>query len=222
MSVAGATNPLPVVPIPAGPTTTTRRRVGDSLDVVSERPTNSSDYCNTVNLAAVNSVVVSTDLDSGDASGQGGGPCSSPSSETSSSTGSHYHHDHYHQFYHHPAIRYLLPLKFRIPFFRGGGGGIGSTAVVGQGLRSGRNVGRRILGLLMVLVVASVFLRVYLMGVVRVVDHARLKEFVVVRTLRDDWSMAQREVAENQASSQPMRLLEKLHVSFFSISLFYI
>jgi hypothetical protein len=53
------------------------------------------------------------------------------------------------------------------------------------------------------------------MGGVRVVDHARLKEFVVVRTLRDDWSMAQREVAENQASSQPMRVLEKLPVSLF-------
>jgi hypothetical protein len=39
-----------------------------------------------------------------------------------------------------------------------------------------------------------------------------LKEFVVVRTLRDDWSMAQREVAENQASSQPMRVLEKLPI----------
>ncbi|VVB05621.1 unnamed protein product [Arabis nemorensis] len=198
MSVAGAINPSPVAPI------TTRRRVGDSLDVISERPSNSSDYCNTVNLAAAaNSVVVSTDLDGGDASGQGGDPCSSPSSETSSSTGSHYHHDHYHQFHHHPVIRYLLPRKFRIPFFRGGGG-----STVGQGFISGRNVGRRILSLLMVLVVMSVFLRIYLMGGVRVVDHARLKEFVVVRTLRDDLSMAQRE----EASSQPMRVLEKLPI----------
>lgn len=203
MSVAGAINPVPIA-------LTTRRRVGDSLDVISERPSNSSDYCNTVNQQPV---VGSTDLDGGDASGQD----SSPSSESSaSSTGSHYHHDHYHRFYNHPAIRYLLLRKFWIPFGAGGGG---STVVIGQGFRSGRNVGRRILGLLMVLVVASVFLRVYLMGGVRVVDHARLKEFVVVRTLRDDWSMAQREVAENQASSQPMRVLEKLPVSFFLFTL---
>uniref|UniRef100_A0A1J3CMY2 O-fucosyltransferase family protein n=1 Tax=Noccaea caerulescens TaxID=107243 RepID=A0A1J3CMY2_NOCCA len=210
MSVAGAINPLPTAPIPAGPNTTTRRRVGDSLDVVSERPSNSSDFCSTVNLASANSVVVATDLDGGDASGQGS-PCSSPSSEGSSSTGSHYHHDHHHRFHNHPAIRYLFPRKFRFPFFNGGGGG-GSAALVGQGLRSGRNVGRRILGLLMALVVASVFLSVYLIGGVRVVDHARLNEFVVVRTIRDDQSMAQREVEENQASSQPMRVLEKLPI----------
>ncbi|XP_010515925.1 PREDICTED: uncharacterized protein At1g04910-like isoform X3 [Camelina sativa] len=193
MSVAGAINPVPVAP-------TTRRRVPDSLDVISERPTNPSDFCNTVNLP----VVGSTDLDGGgDASGQD----SSPSSEnSSSSTGSHYHHDHHHRFYNHPAIRYLR--RFWIPFVGG------STVVTGQGfwIPSGRNVGRRILGLLMVLVVASVFLRVYLMVGVRVVDHARLNEFVVVRTLRDDLSMAQREVAENHASSQPMRLLEKLPI----------
>ncbi|CAA0386283.1 GDP-fucose protein O-fucosyltransferase [Arabidopsis thaliana x Arabidopsis arenosa] len=193
MSVVGAINPVPIAP-------TTRRRVGDSLDVISERPSNSSDYCNTINQP----IVGSTDLDGGDATGQD----SSPSSESSaSSTGSHYHHDHYHRFYSHPVIRYLLLRKFWIPFYGGA-----STVVIGQGFRSGRNVGRRILGLLMLLVVASVFLRVYLMGGVRVVDHARLKEFVVVRTLRDDWSMAQREVAENQASSQPMRVLEKLPI----------
>ena len=87
--------------------------------------------------------------------------------------------------------------------------------MVGQGFRSGKNVGRRILGLLMALVVASVFLSVYLIGGVRVADHARLSEFVVVRSLRDDLSMAQREVGENQASSQPMRVLEKLPVSVF-------
>ncbi|RID47054.1 hypothetical protein BRARA_I03683 [Brassica rapa] len=64
----------------------------------------------------------------------------------------------------------------------------------------------------MALVVASVFLSVYLIGGVRVVDHARLSEFVVVRSLRDDLSMAQREVGESQASSQPMRVLEKLPI----------
>ncbi|KAG2308887.1 hypothetical protein Bca52824_028635 [Brassica carinata] len=69
----------------------------------------------------------------------------------------------------------------------------------------------------MALVVASVFLRVYLIGGVRVADHARLSEFVVVRSLCDDLSMAQREVAENQ----PMRVIEKLPVSSFVPSLFF-
>ncbi|CAG7865491.1 unnamed protein product [Brassica rapa] len=200
MSVAGAINPLPAAPVPAGPTTTTRRRV----DVVSERPLNPADFCSTVNLSTGNE---SAELDGGDTSGQ-----DAASSEGSSSTGSHYHHDHYHQFHNHPAIHYLFLRKFRSPFSQGGGGGGGSGTVVGQGFRSGKNVGRRILGLLMALVVASVFLSVYLIGGVRVADHARLSEFVVVRSLRDDLSMAQREVGENQASSQPMRVLEKLPI----------
>ncbi|CAN6904249.1 hypothetical protein Bca4012_095193 [Brassica carinata] len=200
MSVAGAINPLPAAPVPAGPTTTTRRRV----DVVSERPLNPVDFCSTVNLSTGNE---SAELDGGDTSGQ-----DATSSEGSSSTGSHYHHDHYHQFHNQPAIHYLFLRKFRSPFSQGGGGGGGSGTVVGQGFRSGKNVGRRILGLLMALVVASVFLSVYLIGGVRVVDHARLSEFVVVRSLRDDLSMAQREVGENQASSQPMRVLEKLPI----------
>lgn len=207
MSVAGAINPLPAAPVPSGPTTTTRRRV----DVVSERPLNPADFCSTVNLATGNE---SAELDGGDTSGQ-----DATSSEGSSSTGSHYHHDHYHQFHNHPAIHYLFLRKFRSPFSQGGGGGGGSGTVVGQGFRSGKNVGRRILGLLMSLVVASVFLSVYLIGGVRVVDHARLSEFVVVRSLRDDLSMAQRELGENQASSQPMRVLEKLPVSVCSFPL---
>ncbi|KAL0714364.1 hypothetical protein Bca4012_021343 [Brassica carinata] len=196
MSVAGAINPLPAAPVPAGSATTTRRRV----DVVSERP---PDSCSTVSLATGNE---STELDGGgDTSGH---QDDAASSEGSSSTGSHYHHDHYNRFHNHPAIHYLFLRKFRSPFSQSGGGG-GSGAVVGQGFRSGKNgAGRRILGLLMALVVASVFLRVYLIGGVRVVDHARLSEFVVVRSLRDDLSMAQREVADNQ----PMRVLEKLPI----------
>ncbi|CAN8254601.1 unnamed protein product [Cochlearia groenlandica] len=190
----GAIDSLSTQPNPTVPHTTTRRRVGDSLDVVSDRPSDSSDF----NPAAANNVSTSTDLDGGDAAGQGDS-CSSTSSEASSSTGSHYHHhDHYH-----PAIRFLIILrKLRIPIFNGGGGG-------GQRFRSGRSVGRRILGFLMALVVVSVFLSVYLMGDVRVVDHARFNEFVVVRTVRDDRSLAQREL---EASSQPMRLLEKLPI----------
>ncbi|KAG2329040.1 hypothetical protein Bca52824_000220 [Brassica carinata] len=160
MSVAGAINPLPAAPVPAGSATTTRRRV----DVVSERPL----------IPAVH-----------------GHQDDAASSEGSSSTGSHYHHDHYNRFHNHPAIHYLFLRKFRSPV---------------QIWENG--AGRRILGLLMALVVASVFLRVYLIGGVRVVDHARLSEFVVVRSLRDDLSMAQREVADNQ----PMRVLEKLPI----------
>ncbi|CAN0926411.1 O-fucosyltransferase 28 [Linum grandiflorum] len=136
----------------------------------------------------------------------------------------------------HPVIRYLL-LRRKLFFFLpevllvGFEEGCLRAGAMAQGLRSGKNTGRRIIGALMFMAVVSVFVKVFLLshhfdyllesrnrgndvvdgdggGGVVGGDVKEMNGLLILQTFKDDWAMAQRVLSETQ-SSIPKRLLEK-------------
>lgn len=79
-----------------------------------------------------------------------------------------------------------------------------------QPLRSGKNMGRKIFGLLMFMAVVSVFVKVsFLSSHVERHDKKMDNGLLIVQTFKDDWALAQHAVAETQ-TSMPKRVLERL------------
>ena len=128
--------------------------------------------------------------------------------------GDHHHH------YHHPVIRYWL-LRSRMFFFApetwllkiGDAYSWFVTAV--QSMRSGRHMGRRIFGGLLLLVFFSVFVKFSLMSGHVDLNGRREHGLFIVQTIKEDWTFAQKIVAEREASDavKPLQVLEKFPVS---------
>ncbi|KAF8397355.1 hypothetical protein HHK36_016268 [Tetracentron sinense] len=81
-----------------------------------------------------------------------------------------------------------------------------------QSLRSGRNTGRWILGVLILLAVVSVFVKFSILSShVEVNGKRRENGNLILQSFKDDWAMAQMVVTEREASGavMPKRLLEK-------------
>lgn len=130
--------------------------------------------------------------------------------------GSHHHHHHLHV--HHPVIRHFL-LRSRalcwVPeaWILRIEEGFLSTAMILQSLGSGRNFGRKIFGILLFLAVVSVFLKFsFLNSHVEINGKIIDKGQLIIQTFKEDWVMAQRAVAEDEAA-MPKRVLEKVSVS---------
>ncbi|BBH06229.1 O-fucosyltransferase family protein [Prunus dulcis] len=91
------------------------------------------------------------------------------------------------------------------------------TVAMLQMLRSGRNMGRKIFGALLLMAVISVFIRFSLLSHhMEVVGEAKRTEgrLLILKSYKDDWAAAQQAVTENQASnSMPQRVLERERLS---------
>ncbi|KAL6998390.1 hypothetical protein U1Q18_008516 [Sarracenia purpurea var. burkii] len=128
--------------------------------------------------------------------------------------------------YHHHLHHHLNPLVRYLPLLRKGGSCVPQRVMrmedsalracaVSQCLVSGKNVGRKLFGALMMMVVVSVFVKVsFMVGPnVEVVSGKRRENgLIVLQTFKDDSAMAQRVVTDVEASSgavMPKRLLEK-------------
>ncbi|XWS59911.1 hypothetical protein CRYUN_Cryun08bG0162800 [Craigia yunnanensis] len=203
MSSGGANNSASGSPIQGGPTTT-RRRVADL-------PTAESD-CNNSSSCSYYYTLASKDEEADNPNGH------IPSS--SFSCGSHYLHHHQN---HHPVIRYLL-LRRKLLFswvpetwFLWIDDTFHWAVNMAQSLRSGRNMGRKILGVLLLMAVVSFFFKVsFLSSHVEV--NGKLKRengLLILQTFKEDWALAQRLVAETHVepqteNSMPKRVLERV------------
>ncbi|KAM1038115.1 hypothetical protein ACFX13_033575 [Malus domestica] len=182
--------------------TTTRRRVADGVMDAGERLPTST-------LSPDSNIVFADDDDVENDSLLDGTIC-----------GPHHNHNHYS---HHPVMKYLVlrrrlffcvPDKWLLPIEDG----FLWTVAMLQSLRSGRNVVRKIFGALLLMAVISAFVKfsffsshVEVDGEVAQMTEGRL---LILNTVKDDWSGAQRAVAENQESnSMPKRVLERERLS---------
>ncbi|XVE97012.1 hypothetical protein REPUB_Repub02eG0274000 [Reevesia pubescens] len=200
MSSGSTNNPANGIPIQGGPTTT-RRRVAD-LPITADSDNNCSDYY---------TLMASNDEEADNPNGY------IPSSFfSSSSCGSHYLH-------HHPLVRYLL-LRRKLLFswvpdtwFIWIEDTFNWTVNMVQSLRSGRNMVRKILGVLLLMAVVSVFIKVSLLSTHVEVNGNWKKEkgMLILQTFKEDWALAQRVVAETHVEPQtelsmPKRVLERV------------
>ncbi|KAI4356570.1 hypothetical protein L6164_000585 [Bauhinia variegata] len=196
MSSGGPTNSTSTSPKIAGPTNTTRRRVADLNDAEKQQLYSSSDLTE-----------LEDDIYNGFNAGGGG---------------THHHHHHHH---HHNSntnnplyrvIRYLL-LRRRIfccipEYILFGFEHIFLwLAMMAQWLRSGKNMGRKVLGFLILMVVMSVFFKVSVIdGGVDVNGRRRIENGqLILRRFKEDWASAQKIVSETETSI-PKRALERL------------
>lgn len=121
---------------------------------------------------------------------------------------------------HHPAIRYWL-LRSRILILAPETWLLkiedvcswAATAL--QWLRSGKHMGRKIFGGLFLLLFFSVFAKLSLMSSHVEVNGKRENGLLIIQTFKEDWGMAQKVVAEDEASDavKRHRILEKIPVS---------
>eukprot|EP00258_Populus_trichocarpa_P027772 XP_024443791.1 O-fucosyltransferase 19 isoform X2 [Populus trichocarpa] len=157
----------------SGPTTTRRR-----VDVApSDRTSNFSDYNHEF----------SDEEDNLNGSSTSGGPhlC-------------YHYHNHSH---HHPVIKYLL-LRRKLFFFVPEACLLGVedlTATISHSLRSGKNMGRKIFGVLLLMAVLSVFLKVLFWSRMEENSHEN-SNLVLFRHFKDDWARAQRSIIDHHPS----------------------
>ncbi|KAL2484788.1 O-fucosyltransferase family protein [Abeliophyllum distichum] len=173
MSNGGTTNSgTSGSPIIGGPYSTHRRRVADLNNDVEK----SLDH---VQISCDHSI---EDNDSETSNDDNVGGCQS-----------HHHH------HHHPMIRHLFVRK-RVPenWVLGVEESILSAYSILHSLRSRNNMGRIILGLLLVLVMLSAYLKFSFMTGV---GQREVNEILIVQNFNSDWSNAQRVMFESDASS---------------------
>ncbi|GAB4856843.1 O-fucosyltransferase 19 [Ancistrocladus abbreviatus] len=161
----------------SGPTATTRRRVGDAMDT--ERGSN---YSGT-----------SDDEESSTCTAGGTG-------------GHHCHHCHHNHHKHQQAMRYSHRKVFCLPESMAGKVEemVCWTGWIGQWFRSKKNLSRRLIGLLMLMAIFSVFVKVSLIGSHFMMEdhHGEKKDSgnginkFLLKPRRDDSSIAHRIIAE--------------------------
>ncbi|CAJ2655868.1 unnamed protein product [Trifolium pratense] len=140
--------------------------------------------------------------------------------DTVSSLNPIHHHAHAHVHHHlHPLTRYLL-LRARILLY------VPESFILRlehlflwlsgsvQCIRSGKNVGRKIFAILILMVVMSVFFKVSFIGAGVEMNGKSIENGqLILQRFKEDWASAQRVVTENNdqvETSMPKRVLERL------------